>query len=854
MGHFKMMNKKQIIFLLQTAWRETISNLRDFRVMIMSLFLGIFVISLIFNITGALENGLRQNGKSILGGDILIRQIYEPISSEQLSFLNEEGQVSTSIEMRGLIYNPTQEQTGLSEIKAVDESYPLFGKVELQNNGVTDNIHQYLKSEKGKAPFIVMDASLVERLNLKIGDSVRLGNAPFILKDIVTHEPDRAGGSTFAVGPRSMMRVDAVETTGLLVEGAQTYYKYRVALNSPENIEILENTLDEMYPEAGWRLLKYTNASPRIQEFLEQLSLFFTLVGLSALLIGGVGIGNSTKVVLEKRISSIAVMKTVGASSAFVFSLWMTVLTLTAFIGIIPAILLAQILPFIIFEWVGQLLPVPAVPTISLVDIIQTIFLGFSILFIFSILTLSVASKVKPIVLLKQNMAAGMQGIAGKKAIIAFGFVLLLSVFVIVATSPRPIFSLFFIGGAVVTFLLLKVTSWILISFLKPLRKTSRTTIRLAVLSLTKAGNQTLTILISLGLALTLFTAIALIEHNIKNRISNDIPDQAPAFFFIDIQKSQMDAFEAMITSVEGVSDLNKVPNLRGRIKLVNGQDAELALVDPSERWLLRGDRGFTYLDDKPDYSDIMEGEWWSNEYSGPPIISIVEDVAAAFDIGVGDELTLNILGRDITATVANVRTVDWSTMTINFAISFAPGALEGAPHSYLATIVAPEEIENQILNQVAQNFPNVTAIQVREALEVVTNVLEQIALAMRVIASLALITGILVLFSSILSSFRQRRYETVLLKVLGVTPKIISQSIRMEFLILGITAGVLALILGTLAAYLVVSFIMDFPWVWNFSISIMIIVSSLCITFLFSFWALSKILQTKPNDFLRNE
>ncbi len=848
------MTQKQFLFLLITAWRETLSNLRDFRVMIMSLFLGIFVISLIFNITGALENGLRKNGKAILGGDILIRQIYQPITEQQIEFLEQRGQLSSSIEMRGLVYNPTKEQAGLSEIKAIDESYPLFGKVALLNNGVIDNLNKFLSSEKGNPPFIVMDASLVERLDLNIGEGVRLGTTQFILKDIITSEPDRAGGSTFSVGPRSMINIDDIHATGLIVEGAQDYYKYRLALNTPTDILAVETALEETFPNANWRLLKYTNASPRIESFLERLSLFFTLVGLSALLIGGVGIGNSTKVVLEKRISSMAMMKTVGASSSFVFNMWMVVLIFTAFIGIIPALILANILPFFIFGSIGHVFPIPAAPTVSIMDNIQIIFLALSILFVFTIITLSIASRVKPIMLLKNNMVTGIEGTAGKRAITAFILILMFAVFLIVTTSSQPIFTLLFIVGAILTYLILKATCWILVKCLKPLKDNKNIPLRLAVLSLTKTGNQTLTILVSLGLALTLFTSIALIEDNIKNKIANDIPNQAPAFFFIDIQKSQMDEFEKMILGVKDVSNLNKVPNLRGRIRSVNGQDAESALVDSSERWLLRGDRGFTYLTDKPDYSEILEGEWWSADYNGPPIISIVEDVASAFDVGVGDQLTLNILGRDITATVANVRTVDWSTMTINFAITFAPGVLEAAPHSYLATIAAPENVENQILNQVAQKFPNVTAIEVREALQVVSNILGQIAMAMRVIASLALITGILILFSSILSSFRQRRYETILMKVLGITPKVIDKAVRIEFLILGIIAGLLALILGTLSAYLVIVYVMDFSWVWNISISLSIILSSLVITFLFSFWALSKILNTKPNDFLRNE
>jgi putative ABC transport system permease protein len=527
---------------------------------------------------------------------------------------------------------------------------------------------------------------------------------------------------------------------------------------------------------------------------------------------------------------------------------------MTSLIGVIPAVILAQLLPFVIFDTLGALLPITAIPTISIASIAQSLFLGFSILFVFSILTLSIASQLKPALLLKTAITTTIEGRADKKVIYAFIAILLLIITVIVLTSPRPYFTLAFTLGAIATFIVLRFTSWILIKSLAFLKNTKKITLRLAVLSLTRAGNQTLTILVALGLALTLFTTIALIENNIKTRIADDIPEKAPAFFFIDIQKSQMNSFEQMLATFPEVADLQKVPNLRGRIKYINGIDAEDTLIDKSKSWLLRGDRGFTYLSEKPDYSEMIEGEWWASDYKGPAIVSIVEDVALAFNIGVGDEITLNILGRDITAKVANVRTVDWSTMTINFAITFAPGILSSAPHSYLATITAPQEIENQIMTEVAKQFPNVTAIQVREALQVVTNILEQIAIAMRVIASLALITGLLVLFSSILSTFRQRRYETVLMKVIGVTPKMISQATKIEFIILGAAAGVLALLIGSLASYLVIVYIMKFPWIFSISIASSIILSSLFITFIFSFWALSKVLQAKPNQYLKNE
>lgn len=848
------MKLHQLPFLLKTAFQETLSHIKDFKILIVCLFLGVFVIGFVQNTTGALENGLRRDGKSILGGDVSIRNIYTPLPADALAFITAQGKVSESIEMRGLVQHAKENQTGLSEIKAIDDQYPLFGSFVLKNAGAIDNLYTYLATPQNQLPSIVMDTALTERLVLKIGDTVQIGTQSFILKDIIETEPDRAGGATFSVGPRSIIREDIVGQTGLIVDGSQIHYHYKVALSNPETIENFEQSFKDKFPDGGSRLLKYTNASPRIQGFLDQLSLFFTLVGLSALLIGGVGIGNAVKVVLEKRLQSIAIMKSTGASVSFVFTLWLSIIILTGFVGIIPAIALSHIAPFVVVSWVGDMLPVPLVPTLSILGMLQTVFLALSILVLFSILTLSRASRTKPALLLRQGLGASLEERPDKLSIIAFLLVLVLSTVLIISTSYHPKFTAYFLIGAGLIYGLLKATSLALVFLLKRIKGVKNTSLKMAIVNLTRPNHQTFTILLSLGLALTLFTTIALIEYNVKNRIANDLPDRAPAFFFIDIQKSQMAEFEKLLTPIEGVDDLTKVPNLRGRIRYVNGIDAEKALADPSEKWLLRGDRGFTYLRDKPDYSEILEGTWWNSDYQGEPLISVVEDVAKGFNVGVGDSLTLNILGRDITAKIANVRTVDWSTMTINYAITFAPGVLDNAPHSYLATISAPLEQENYILNQVAKNFPNVTAIQVRDALRMATDILEKIAIAMRAIAFLALVTGVFVLSASILSSLRQRRYETILIKVLGGKPKLIVSVINTEFVLLGMIAGVLSLLFGSVAAYLVVVKIMNFPWHWDIATALIVLGLSLAITLLFSFWAISKSLKSKPVDFLRNE
>lgn len=848
-------------FLVRSILRETRANLTHFRILILCLFLGVFVIGLVHSVTQALEGGLRRDGKAILGGDLSVRNIYEPLRPEQEAILSQAGRVARTVEMRALLTDAAGQNAALTEIKGIDARYPMFGRMELEGAGAVESPYAVLdravKREGDKVtPAVLLDGALAERLGVAAGGVIRIGTQDFIVADLIKVEPDRAGGQTFSIGPRSMVRIEDMAATGLVQTGAQIYYHYKLALDDPDALAAVSARIKESFAEAGgWRLRDYTEASPRVEQFLDRLSMFFTLVGLAALLIGGVGIGNAVHVVLEKRLVSLAIAKSLGAPRDFVFQLWLGVVLLAGLVGIVPAIVLAFGVPFMLAAPLAEVFSLPLAPSLAPLPMAITAVFGVVILILFSVLPLSRAAQARPAILFRQGVGAGLQEKPGPKAAPAMLWLVAVSAGALVVTSPYPEFVGGFLAAAAVIYGLLKIVNRGLIAGLGRLAPRIRRPVwRMAVVNMIRPDGQSFIVLLSLGLSLTLFAAIAQIETNIRHRVEDDIPDKAPAFFFIDIQKSQMPEFEALVTRMDGVSDLEKVPNMRGRIVAVNGIEAEKALVDRSEDWLLRGDRGFTYLREKPDDSDLLQGQWWPADYSGPPIVSVVEDVARGFNVGVGDQITVNILGRDITATIASVRSVDWSTMTINYAITFAPGALDNAPHSYLATIVAPPEKETQILVAVANAFPNVTAIQVREALQVVSDILRKIALAMRAIAALALATGVLVLAASLLSSLRQRRYETVVMKVVGAKRTTLTAMMLCEFALLGGVAAALSLVTGTAAAWLVVTQVMDFPWRFDLQTAAGVVAIALCITLGFSAWAVWRTLASRPGDFLRNE
>ncbi len=306
--------------------------------------------------------------------------------------------------------------------------------------------------------------------------------------------------------------------------------------------------------------------------------------------------------------------------------------------------------------------------------------------------------------------------------------------------------------------------------------------------------------------------AVALVQGNLAVEISDRLADGAPTDFYIDIQPDQLAGFERIVAAVPGAR-FEEVPMLRGRITRLNGRPVEQAEVAQDAEWALRNERGLTYADAPPKGSRIVAGEWWPPDYRGPPLISFDAELAHGMGLAVGDTLTVNLLGREITGRIANLRRIEWTRLGINFAIVFAPGTLEEAPRTHLAALYAPPADAERIAAQVTERFPNVTAIPVREALAAVAGVVERIGDAVRAIASVTLAAGVLVLGGAIAAGHRRRVYDAVLLKVLGATPAFIAGVFLVEHLLLGLVTASVAAGVGTLAAWALVTGPMRAGW-----------------------------------------
>jgi putative ABC transport system permease protein len=825
---------------LVLARRELRGGIKGFRIFLACLTLGVAAIATVQSLSSGILQGLREDGTAILGGDVSIRTLYNPLSDEQVAWLDGQGRLDRGADMRAMARSADDERATLVELKAVGDVYPLYGAFQLESG---QTLERALAPRDG-VPGAVIEPILLDRLGLKVGDMVRVGEARLRVADVIVREPDKAASGTFTLGPRLMIDMDALPATDLLQPGSLVGWTYRLALPAGTTAADFRAAIAQRFPDAGLRIRDSANASPQLAEFIGRLTLFLTLVGLTALLVGGVGVGNAVRSYLDGKVRTIAMLKCVGAEGSLIFRTYLAQIVVLAGCGIAIGLVIGAVAPLAAAAALEGVLPIRARVGVYAGPLAVAAAFGLLTALAFTLWPLGRARDV-PAASLFRDVIQPTRGRPRLLYMAGAGLSALGLAGLAVGTAAAPTFAVWFILGSVATMLAFRAAAWVVERGAARVPRPRRPGLRLAIANLHRPGNPTGSVVLSLGLGLTVLVAIALIEGNFRRAVQETLPAQAPAFFFVDVQPDQRDRFRETVLGVPGTADLREVPSLRGRIVRVNDVEAEQAIKDPSEAWVLRGDRGMTYAALLPTGSEVIAGAWWPEDYRGAPRVSIAEDIAKAFAIGPGDRMTFNILGRNVTAEVANVRRIKWSTLSINFTIIFSPGLLDRAPQTVLATVQAPQAAEGELQRRVTQAFPNVTAVRVRDALDTVNRILTDIGTAVRATASITLVAGTLVLAGAVAAGHRRRVWDAVVLKVLGATRGDILRAFLFEYGLLGLITALIAGVLGTVTAWAVLVFVMQQDW--TFLPSAVLVTSAVCtaITLMFGFvgtwWALGQ-------------
>jgi putative ABC transport system permease protein len=842
---------------LRFALRELRGGIRGFRIFLACIAIGVAAIAGATSLNQSVEAGIEGDAQPLLGGDLQARLTSRPIATDEREALARAGDVSALVQMRSMARNEDAagEVTGRSlvELKAVDQAYPLYGAIDLQPTmPLADAL-----AEKDGHWGAAIDAGLLTRLHLAVGDLVKVGEAALQIRAVILHEPDKA--ITFATaGPRVMISALALPATELVQTGSLGEYTYNIRLTGAETADQLRKRLLDTFPKSGWRIRGLNQAAQGLDAFLDNVTLFLTLIGLTALLTGGIGVANAVRAHLASRMNTIATLKCLGAPADTVFAIYLIQLGILAFAGIIIGLVLGACVPLAASQGLAGLLPVQIKFGIYPAALAQAATFGVLTSALFGLWPLARARDIPPVALFRNILNQGAVWPRAKYMVVIACVAVALGVFT-VATADRPMFALYFVLGASAALLLFRVAAALVMRIAAKLSSGSglaagRPTLRLALANLYRPGAPTTTVVLSLGLGLSVLVAIALLDTNLRNQIDNGLPNDAPSMFLVDIQPQQVKAFTDLVTPLPGVHKVIAASMIRGRISKIKGVPAEEAPVESNSRWAIRGERGVSQSATPPENAKITAGKWWAPDHTGENLVSIDENVARDLHLALGDSISVDILGREITAKVASFRDIRWQSGTMNFTLVFSPNALEGAPGYYIATINTDAGTEDKVEDAVLRAMPNVTVIQVREALEMLKKVLGTLGVAVRLTAAVALVAGALVLAGAIAAGHARRIYESIVLKVLGATRRDVLKAFVFEYMLLGAATGIIAAIVGGIAAWAVVTRVMRIGWQVDYVLIAGVILSCVLVTLLAGFTGTWRAMGAKAAPYLRNE
>ncbi|HET7411896.1 MAG TPA: FtsX-like permease family protein, partial [Pararhizobium sp.] len=518
---------------------------------------------------------------------------------------------------------------------------------------------------------------------------------------------------------------------------------------------------------------------------------------------------------LDSKRSVIATFKCLGAPSPLVFAIYLTQVMLVALAGILIGLLVGIAMPYAAIWILQGVLPVTAHASIFAGPLILAAIFGLLTALAFTVAPLGRTRDV-PATALFRDQAVEFSAWPRARYMIATALLIVVLALLAVVTARDRELALTFIGGITFCFVVLRIVSALIQWLARRAPQVRSTPLRLAIGNIHRPGALTPSVVLSLGLGLSLLVALALIDGNLRREVAESIPAHAPNFFFVDIQQDQMAPLKALLQKEAPKANIVAVPMLRGTIVALKGTDVtELKNVPPGGRWVLHGDRGITYDAKQPENAQITAGKWWPPDYDGKPLVSFSADEAHDLGLKIGDTITLNVLGRKITATIANLRRVKWENLGINFVMDFSPNTFAGAPHAWIATLTDPSATladEGRILRKVTNRFPTITSVSVKQAIEVVNRLISELATAIRAASAVALIASVLVLAGALAAGNRARTHDAVVLKTLGATRRTLIRAFSYEYMLLGLATAAFALFAGGVAAWYVVAELMELP------------------------------------------
>ncbi len=835
---------------LRLALRQFRGGLRGLYILIACVTLGVAAIVGVGGIGDAITAALDDHGREILGGDLAVARMHLRATAQERAKIAAFGQTGEVATLRAMARTPGKQ--ALVEVKAVDAAYPLTGQLLLTGGA---SLAEALK----RPNTAVCDPLLLERLGLKIGDKIALGSAEIELTGTIQSEPDKLSGQAI-YGPRLLVAMATLEAAGLAAEGSLIRWHYKVVPPPAKaaDIKALATRISADLASGGFQTATRLDPIPGARRAVERLGQFLTLVGVTTLAIGGLGVANAVASHLIRMRKTIATLRSLGASDGQVFGIYLAQILILTILGIALGMLLGTFVPGLAIAGLGQFAPVdiravhrPATYAIAAA-------FGLLIALLFTLWPLGRAEQMKATTLFRDEIAPIVQGlprwpyVAATAALFAAVFGLLL-----LQASDRMI-AVYSAGGLILVSALLLAAGALIELGIGRLPKFGPPPLRVALGNISGPQSLARPIMLSLGLGLGLLTALSLVDNSLETELKTSAPARAPNYYLLDLGRTQLPELTALLDRIAPGAVIDAKPMLRGRVVSLNGVPVERVKIPREAEWFLQGDRGLTYANEPPADDKLTKGAWWAKDYAGPALVSLDEDIARSFGLAIGDSMIVNVLGRPIEARIANLRKVAWERVAMNFTMVLSPSPLKAAPHNLMGSITYPAPLnpvkEGEVLQAIADTFPGTAAIRVRDGLDLAAAILDKVVMAIRIAALVTLSAGSLVLAGAMTAARRRRSYQAVLLKVLGAGTGTVVATMMTEYGLLALAAALVALGLGTLAAWALLHYAMQIAFVFSWASILSSAGIALGLVLIFGLFGTYQVLRARPMPLLRSE
>jgi putative ABC transport system permease protein len=834
------------------AWRETRSSLTKFLFVILAVAAGVGALSGVRGFSQSFKSMLTKEARTVMAADLTARQFAAP-TEQQVAALDAIHNVDrTMITETFSMASASPDVTPLLvSIKAVDPSkYPYYGEVKL-------NPAMPLASAL-TADTVAVGEDLAIRMKLKIGDTIRVGGQDYKVAATVVSEPDRMSGS-MNIGLRLMMTVDGLKRTGLMQLGSRAAARILFKLNpGAPDVETVRKAIKSALPES--LVADFRQSHPIITSGLDRATVFLSLVSLIALIVGAIGVGMAMHAHLQQKMDNIAVMKSIGATSKEIIRIYALQTLMLGVLGGIAGVAVGRVVEEILPRLIAKFFSAGGVMGWHIEAAAQGIAVGMLTTLLFTLPPLLAIRRIRPALILRRDMPEARlpwrQRLGEGREALAVGGIILIGIGGVaswLAESPKV--GGYFAGGLVTSLLALTGVAWLLLRGIKEFLKRSPwrvpSLVRQGLANLYRQGNQAQAILVALGLGVMFTLSVYLIQDSLVGQIIQTAPPGMPNVFLVGVTQSQVEPLKALLATQEGVEGTPEfVPSVSARLETINGvRIADMKLA--SRRFLYS--RSVMWEDQIPEQTRVLEGSWWKPGTT-EPVVSIAEEAAHSLNIHPGAWIEMSASGRTIGARVVAVHQTEAIRVSAANEFVFNPKPLEGLPVIYYGGVRMKPALVGNFQKNAYDKFPTVTVVNVADALEIVQQVVDQIAVVIRFLSGFAILAGAIILAASIAGTRFRRIREVVILKTLGATRGSVGRIFSVEFLTLGVVAGVMGALLAAIFSSLVLKRLLNAHFHFDPKASGLAIILTAALANLSGWLASFRILRQKPLEILRGE